>query len=68
MSKLKIGIISFFIILFVVGTLSYYSGIYSPLAILGEIFFLVCALDMVGFIPKIPTAIPFFDIKVIEKG
>jgi hypothetical protein len=51
------AIISIFIIIFAVGVGSYYTGVYSPLAILGEIFFLVFFLDMIGFIPNITGAI-----------
>jgi hypothetical protein len=58
------AIISFFIIFFTVGIMSYYSGIYSPLAILGEIFFITLLLDMVKMIPEVSTritgAIPHF--------
>jgi len=54
------AMISFFIILFAVGIMSYYSGIYSPLAILGEIFFLVFLLDQINFIPEIVDAVPHF--------
>lgn len=54
------AMISFFIILFAIGIMSYYSGIYSPLAILGEIFFLVFLLDQVNFIPEVVNAVPHF--------
>ena len=54
------AMISFFIILFAIGIMSYYSGIYSPLAILGEIFFLVFLLDQINFIPEIVGAVPHF--------
>jgi len=47
------AIFAFFIILFVIGTLCHYSGVYSPMAILVETFFLVGFLDMIGFIPVI---------------
>ena len=54
------AMISFFIILFAIGIMSYYSGIYSPLAILGEIFFLVFLLDQINFIPEVVGAVPHF--------
>ena len=59
------AIISFFIILFVIGIMSYYSGVYSPLALLGEVFFLVLLLDLVGFIPTPINAVKHFVLYII---
>ncbi len=47
------AIISFLIILFTVGSLSFKFGVFSPVAILAEIFVLVASLDSIGFIPAI---------------
>lgn len=55
------ALIAFMIIFLVVGSITYYSGVYSTAAILGEIFFLSFLLTIIGLIPKVtPTATPYF--------
>lgn len=54
------ALISFFIILMSIGAVTYISGIYSHLAILAEVFFLVSFLDLLGMIPNPVNAVPHF--------
>jgi hypothetical protein len=54
------AIISLIIIVGVIGGLSYESGIYSPQAILLELFGLVLLLEAVGLFPQLVGAVPFF--------
>lgn len=52
------GIIAFIIIIMVVGSITYISGLYSPLAILIEIFALTAIFDFLGFIPELNENVP----------
>ena len=38
----------------VVGTITFVSGVFSPMAIVGEIFFLTIFFTAIGFIPPVP--------------
>ena len=48
------ALIAFFIMLFIVGVITFISGVFSPLAIIGEVFFLTLFFTSIGFIPPIP--------------
>jgi hypothetical protein len=52
------AIIAFIIIIMVVGSITYFSGVYSPLAILLEIFALTAIFDLLGFIPDLNENVP----------